>query len=583
MQDRRFLYTGKHSNSKALVIGINTYKEVSSLSYAKNDALAFKDVLIQEFNFLAENVTLLLDEDATKNSIMNSFFSFVGSSSELDDRIIFFFAGHGSTQMGSRGEVGFLVPYDAKLADLATFIRWDDFTRNAEFIRAKHILFILDACFSGLALTRNSNFGKARFLKDMMHRYSRQVLTAGKANETVSDSGGPIPNHSVFTGHLLEGLQGKAADEDGILTANSLMAYVHSKVSSDRNSAQTPHFGYSDGDGDLIFSTKKIELIDSSNLISIDRMYITPNSEDEFTPKNLLEKISNLKNFLSSDSYQIDLHDLLMNEIQNFTESTKEDNFKLQGVFSNDEFLDRLAKYENTSLDLAVLLGYTAYWAKQNHYRIIQKTIARTTDRFGLENGLVVWLNLRWYPLIIILYIVGVVSVEGNRYDSLYNLFFTRIDPSLDSFGETFIFEKITDVISELTRNKIFNKIPGHENQYTPMSEYLFKLIQPKIENILFVGRNFERAFTEFEILFALTVAHSRIQKGKSGWGPIGRFGWQHLHSGNHSPLRILIEDARQKKQEWEPIKVGFFNGKFEQFDETANEFLKIADSLPWH
>ena len=96
--------------------------------------------------------------------------------------------------------------------------------------------------------------GSMRFLKDMLVRRSRQVLTAGKADEVVADRGGPLPNHSVFTGHLLEALDGKAADPTGILTANGVVAYVYKNVASDPGSQQTPHFGYLAGDGDLIFS-----------------------------------------------------------------------------------------------------------------------------------------------------------------------------------------------------------------------------------------------------------------------------------------------------------------------------------------
>jgi len=58
----------------------------------------------------------------------------------------------------------------------------------------------------------------------------------------------------VFTGHLLEALDGKAADPTGILTANGVVAYVYKNVASDPGSQQTPHFGYLAGDGDLIFS-----------------------------------------------------------------------------------------------------------------------------------------------------------------------------------------------------------------------------------------------------------------------------------------------------------------------------------------
>ncbi|MCL5236691.1 MAG: hypothetical protein M1353_02420 [Nitrospirae bacterium] len=95
----------------------------------------------------------------------------------------------------------------------------------------------------------------------MLQRYSRQVITAGKADEVVADAGGPIPGHSVFTGHLLQGLEGNAATPDGIITANGVMAYVYERVAKDLNSDQTPHFGFIDGDGDFIFTAPMLTSI----------------------------------------------------------------------------------------------------------------------------------------------------------------------------------------------------------------------------------------------------------------------------------------------------------------------------------
>ena len=170
-----------------------------------------------------------------------------------DDRLLVFFAGHGSTVSSSRGPVGYLVPVDGKLKDKSSLIRWDDLTRNADIIPAKHILFVMDACYSGLAIQRTFSAGERRFVSDMMQRSSRQVITAGKADEVVADGGGPTGNNSIFTGYLLEGLAGNAADQAGVITASNLMNYAYQKVAADSRSKQTPHFGHVDGDGDFIF------------------------------------------------------------------------------------------------------------------------------------------------------------------------------------------------------------------------------------------------------------------------------------------------------------------------------------------
>lgn len=254
------ILSSKYQTSRAIVIGINAYVNVAPLGYAVNDAKAVAQLLQDKFKFKFEDICVLKDSDATRASIMEKYLSLAGANTHVDDRLLFFFAGHGHTVSGARGEVGYLVPVDGAPGRLDTLIRWDDLTRNADLIAAKHILFLMDACYGGLAITRGgSRLPSMRFLQDMLLRPARQVLTAGKADEIVSDSGGPIPGHSIFTGHLLEALNGKAQSEDGVITANGVMSYIYEKVAKDQHSHQTPHFGFLSGDGDFIFSAPILE------------------------------------------------------------------------------------------------------------------------------------------------------------------------------------------------------------------------------------------------------------------------------------------------------------------------------------
>ena len=430
LRDLRFLLKTHYTNSRALVIGINQYMNASPLSYAVSDAEEIRDVLVSDLAFPTENITYLVDSEATKENILRSFMRLTADDVELDERIMIFFAGHGHTRTGIRGEVGYLVPYDADMTNFSTFIRWDELTRNAELIRAKHMLFIMDACYGGLALTRSLHAGSTRFLKDMMLRYSRQVLTAGKADEVVSDSGGPLPNHSVFTGHLIEGLRGKAATENGVITASGLMSYVYGKVANDKNSNQTPHYGYFDGDGDFILHAPQLAELEKADDKDIDSLVVVPYAEEEFSRETTPNKIKKIKSLLANDSSSIELHDFVIEEIRRFLSNTSEDNFKVQGQFSKDELLERISKYENIGNDLALISACIAYWAKPTHKAILQKILARSTDRLELQGGLVAWLNLRWYPLILELYCAGIAAVEGKRYDSLANIFYTAVSPS---------------------------------------------------------------------------------------------------------------------------------------------------------
>src|ERR1700693_662997 len=172
--DDHGLYNPDYSNSYALVIGIDEYRHVGPLAYAANDARGVARTLIEKFTFPAANVIVLLDREATKAAVLKTYMTFADPQKiERDDRIFFFFAGHGHT-VSARRDTGFLIPVDGTIDDLASLIRWDELTRNADLIPAKHMLFVMDACYGGLAVRRKiAPTGSMRLLQDLLQRYSR--------------------------------------------------------------------------------------------------------------------------------------------------------------------------------------------------------------------------------------------------------------------------------------------------------------------------------------------------------------------------------------------------------------------------
>lgn len=581
MRDLRFLLKTHYTRSRALVIGIDRYTQISPLEYAVSDANEFRQTLIDSLGFDAADVVYLVNEAATRQAILREFLRFSRDDIDVDERLIVFYAGHGHTRTGSRGEIGYLVPHDADMSDYSTFIRWDELTRNSELVRAKHILFIMDACYGGLALTRSISPGRVRFLKDMMLRHSRQVLTAGKADEVVADSGGPLPNHSVFTGHLIEGIRGKAATEDGVITAAGLMAYVYNRVATDKNSNQTPHYGHFDGDGDLILFAPGLSALevteerDDDRLVSIPFPVVEP--EEEGTP----EKVKRAKALLSSDSSAIELHDLIANEVRRFLSITSDDSFPTSGQFTKEELLNRISKYEDAVSDLSLLLACIAHWGKSIHTSTMQKCIARSSDRLDSQGGLSIWIELRRYPLILEIYSAGIAAIDARRYDNLAALFLTQL-PSNEyrDRSDTFV-EAVSTGLLQLNRANAFQQIPGHERNYTPHSEYLFKILQPRLDDTFFLGKNYETVFDEFEVILALAIADIELVNNGRAWGPIGRFGWKH-RSRTSSPLAKVINDARLKKESWPPLRNGMFGGDFQRFDKAATEYLQLVSGLNW-
>jgi hypothetical protein len=188
---------------------------------------------------------------------------------------------------------------------------------------------------------------------------------------------------------------------------------------------------------------------------------------------------------------------------------------------------------------------------------------------------------LRWYPLILELYCAGIAAVDGQRFDSLAAVFYTLIPTSEYQDRENSFAEATASGLLELSRSNILKGIPGHEGNYTPLSEYLFKILQPRLDEVLFLGKSYEKAFDTFEVFYALAVADLRRAQNGRSWGPVGRFGWKYS-SRENSPLSRVVAEGRAHKEAWEPLRAGFFGGSFERFDIVATEYSDMISGLNW-
>ncbi len=251
-----------YNKTHAVIIGIDKYPKLSSaqqLSYAVSDAKAVERMLKDKFVF--SEIYALYNEQATKSNIEDILLNKLSNISK-DDAVFVFFAGHGGQEKTDYGDIGYIVPYDGDFSDMRKVISMatirDDISKR---IKAKHVFFVMDACYSGLLVVKRGEISKETrrditYLKQITKEAVRQVLTAGDANQQVLDGG---PNgHSVFTGRFLEILD----SAEDFITAEEISARVKEMVFSDANARghiQTPKSGTLFGLGDFIFMPSLIK------------------------------------------------------------------------------------------------------------------------------------------------------------------------------------------------------------------------------------------------------------------------------------------------------------------------------------
>lgn len=240
-----------YDKSWAVVIGINQYVHWPHLQAAVADAQAVGERL-KSMGF--EQITFLSNSEASRTKILTEIGTNLSRATGPNDRVVIYFAGHGFTEELPNGDqVGYIIPVDCPQSNFFTHaISMQQIRETFSRMRAKHIYYVMDCCFSGYGFTRGGGFlpETRGYLQAMTERRSVQMITAGRKGDLAHEQGG----HGIFTLYLLRGLGGEAdLNNDGVVTASELGAFVQPQVYQASSQRQLPQYGRLDGEGEVVF------------------------------------------------------------------------------------------------------------------------------------------------------------------------------------------------------------------------------------------------------------------------------------------------------------------------------------------
>ena len=245
-----------YTNSYALVIGNGDYANgwdplPGAIQDVKDVARALR----------ANGFNVTLKTNLTKNAFSRAFGNFFYKyGRDKANRLLFYYAGHGFTQRMFTGEdQGYMVMVDAPAPekdpvgfDIAS-IDMQVVITQAKKVKARHVLFMFDSCFSGAILNLRERV-VPESISNSISLPVRQFITAGRANE-------PVPDHSIFKQAFLDLLEGRDKEPipDGYITGEELGLYLKNKV-PEYNSTQHPQYGKIKDilldKGDFVFALK---------------------------------------------------------------------------------------------------------------------------------------------------------------------------------------------------------------------------------------------------------------------------------------------------------------------------------------
>lgn len=295
-------------------------------------------------------------------------------------------------------------------------------------------------------------------------------------------------------------------------------------------------------------------------------------SWDEEVPVSV---VANVKEYLAEDRHKVRLRDAVADEVRRLVSLSGDGRFAVSAAWSDDEWRRRIPAYDELFADMSRVEALIAWWGNEPARETLTLSLKRLCDSFSVANGNTGWLALRWYPVLSLLYAGGVAAIAANRYGNLWELMDAKISASACRSGK----EEPVVVAAAKNMNDImtfFKLLPGLERRYTPFSEHLHALLQTRLDDLFFLGSDYERAFDRFEVLFALEYAH----RTDRGWGPIGRFGWKAVDRES-SPLQLVIVEAQRARNAWPPLLAGLFDGSFDRFSVVAQQLAELLARNP--
>ncbi|MGA9406409.1 MAG: PEGA domain-containing protein [Bacteroidota bacterium] len=283
--DERAQEVGKYY---AFLIANQEYLDqaINQLSEPIQDAGRVKDVLVQSYGFDEKNIMFL--KNPKRSDIYQVLEQLVDEVGE-NDNLLIFYAGHGFFDE-KRGE-GYWLPADAREKVRDNWISNADIRDNLRGIKARHILLISDACFSGgIFKMRNAFSDASASTQELLKKPSRRAITSGTLNV--------VPDKSVFVEYLVKYLQ---ENKDQFLSAQHLFASIQEPVTNNSPNQQLPQYGViqeaGDEGGDFIFfhpTGAAIEppSIDLTSSVQDASVYLDGQLVGKATPKLKIENIT---------------------------------------------------------------------------------------------------------------------------------------------------------------------------------------------------------------------------------------------------------------------------------------------------
>lgn len=234
----------------------------------------------------------------------------------------------------------------------------------------------------------------------------------------------------------------------------------------------------------------------------------------------------------------------------------------------------------DTLIPMSIL---TVQWGQQKHFESVTEILLRLAANPPRVGGsyYLNTINIHYWAAMSMLYAIGIACVRYSKFaylDTLFHLMLPQDAFSSDDISSVYLLTKLNPCYWDPNDVNRLN-----EQKYkTPISTILSKQLRPYFGKEIFADSEYVGIFCIFEYLLSLNFKHIGGISYPPDWVPWGEFKWRALgfQHWNNNAYSTFFARAESQKNDWEPLKQGMFDGKYEVYQRLKTE---VDDFLNQH
>jgi hypothetical protein len=304
-------------------------------------------------------------------------------------------------------------------------------------------------------------------------------------------------------------------------------------------------------------------------------------------PRSTELMVATVKRQVSRPDHRIQLNDLLATESGRLVNKLLSA-FPAQGNGrdTKEEYQSRVLRYEMEVEPLARIFGILGRWGGDAEYGFASEILANVAYA-KLEGGLSWWIDLRFYPALLLFYAYGLGALKAGDYDRLFRWCTQRVRHEQRETKPLAV--RIADWWS--TTNERWKMLDGLDRHKAPLSEHLHTVTSAWSADYALAERDHTRDFGLFEVLSSLAFLtvqgtkeeFERVHASDSSSGP--NFLWSPVSrvSFDNENRDLILADLKHPESRAAMLKAGFSGKDDAHFDLAIESVWRLMGRVQWY